>query len=144
GEACEEIFLRKDRAMANYQKAFKLNQQNTVALTRARAIYHEMANLEMVAKLCEIELKLTPEGPRKAELFGELGLTVLDWRKRDAAIDYLETAFAVRSDDASVLEGLQAAQGHRDGWKKAINRFHKEAEKGDSATAARMWLRIAR
>src|SRR5690349_589527 len=59
GEICEELFLRKDRAMLNYQKAFKLSQQNTRALARARAIYREMANLDMVSKLCELELKLT-------------------------------------------------------------------------------------
>src|SRR5262249_23757787 len=110
GEACEEIFLRKDRAVAKYQKAFKINHKNTLAFRRARAIYHEMANLAMVAKLCEIELKLTQDGARKAEIFGELGLALLDLREedgrstRDRAIDALETAFAVRSDDAAVLE----------------------------------------
>ena len=39
GEVCEEVFLRKDRAMLNYQKAFKVNPQNTRAIQRARSIY---------------------------------------------------------------------------------------------------------
>ena len=51
GELCEEFFLRKDRAMAHYQQAFKQNPQQTRALTRARLIYREMGNLEMVATL---------------------------------------------------------------------------------------------
>src|SRR5262249_29388171 len=112
-EACEEIFLGKDRAMANYQKAFKVNQQNTAALRRARSIYREMANLEMVAKLCEIEIKLTSDGNRKAEILGELGATLIELRvaqdgnpTRDRAIDCLEAAFAVRSEDATVREPL--------------------------------------
>ncbi|HNN95998.1 MAG TPA: hypothetical protein PKI03_27175, partial [Pseudomonadota bacterium] len=33
GEVCEEIFLRKDRAMAHYQQAFKQNPQQIRALT---------------------------------------------------------------------------------------------------------------
>ena len=34
GELCEEFFLRKDRAMAHYQQAFKQNPQQPRALTR--------------------------------------------------------------------------------------------------------------
>ena len=45
GELCEEFFLRKDRAMAHYQQAFKQNPQQPRALTRARQIYREMGNL---------------------------------------------------------------------------------------------------
>src|SRR5205807_5338940 len=144
GEVCEETFLRKDRAMLNYQKAFKVNPQNTRAIQRARAIYREMANLEMLAKLCEIELKLTHDGGRKAEIFGELGLALLELRQRDKAIDCLETAFAVRPDDLPVVEALTAAKAHRDGWKKALARFQAEAEQSSSEAAARLWLRIAR
>ena len=66
GEVCEDIFLRKDRAMAHYQQAFKLNPQQTRALTRARQIYREMGNLEMVATLLGLELKVNTDPDRKS------------------------------------------------------------------------------
>ena len=46
GQACESLFLRKDKAMVNYQKAFKLFPQDVRPLVRARQIYHEMGNLK--------------------------------------------------------------------------------------------------
>ena len=51
GVTCEELFLRKDRAMVHYQAAFKLHPQDTTSLERASRIYREMGNLEMVATL---------------------------------------------------------------------------------------------
>src|SRR3954462_7732340 len=56
GEVCEDLFLRKDRAMVHYQAAFKLNPNDAKALERARAIYREMGNLDMVATLLGLEL----------------------------------------------------------------------------------------
>src|SRR5262249_30920129 len=144
GEVCEEVFLRKDRAMLNYQKAFKVNPQNTRAIQRARAIYREMANVDMLAKLCEIELKLTQDGGRKAEIFGELGLALLELRQRDRAIDCLETAFAVRPHDVSVAEALAAAKAHRDAGRNAIARLQRDAERAPPAAAGPLWLRVAR
>ena len=55
GQACEELFLRKDKAMVNYQKAFKLFPQDVRPLVRARNIYREMGNLKMVAKLMDVQ-----------------------------------------------------------------------------------------
>src|SRR3954470_644244 len=57
GELCEEVFLRKDRAMVHYQAAFKL-AQDLRALEKARHIYREMGNLEMVATLLNLALKV--------------------------------------------------------------------------------------
>ena len=56
--ACEEIFLDKARAMQCYQKAFKLDQSNLLALQHAREIYHQMASLEMVTRLMGLELRV--------------------------------------------------------------------------------------
>ena len=66
GELCEDLFLRKDRAMIHYQAAFKLSPQDARALERAREIYREMGNLEMVAKLLELEWKVTADAARLA------------------------------------------------------------------------------
>ena len=73
GEVCEEVFLRKDRAMAHYQQSFKFNPQQTRSLMRARLIYREMGNLEMVATLLGLEIKVTPDPVRKGEAERLLG-----------------------------------------------------------------------
>ena len=85
GQACEELFLRKDKAMVNYQKAFKLFPQDTRPLVRARTIYHEMGNLRMVAKLLEFQLKVVTDAHERAELMLELGWIYIDLSRRDDA-----------------------------------------------------------
>src|SRR5437667_6808505 len=86
GELCEDVFLRKDRAMVHYQAAFKLNPQNTKALGRARRIYREMGTLEMVATLLALELKVTQDPAQRAEIQAQLGITQLDLGKVDKAL----------------------------------------------------------
>src|SRR5260370_15288102 len=85
GEICEDLFLRKDRAMVHYQAAFKLQPQDARALERARRIYREMGNLDMVATLLQLELKITQELERRAPAEGRLGIALLDLGKRDQA-----------------------------------------------------------
>src|SRR6476659_5298622 len=74
GELCEDLFLRKDRAMVHYQAAFKLSPQDARALTRARQIYREMGNLEMVATLLGLELKVAQNAAQKAVIEGRWGV----------------------------------------------------------------------
>src|SRR5260370_29416600 len=78
GELCEDVFLLKDRAMVHYQAAFKLSPQDARALERARQIYREMGNLEMVATLLGLELKVTTDEGRRAEIAGELRIPLID------------------------------------------------------------------
>src|SRR5881394_126375 len=92
GEVCEDFLLRKDRAMVHYQAAFKLNPQSTAALARARQIYREMGNREMVATLLGLELKVTQDATRRAEIQAELGLTQLDLAQVQKALPNLEAA----------------------------------------------------
>src|SRR5947209_16142583 len=86
GQLCEDLFLRKDRAMVHYQAAFKLSPQDARALERARQIYREMGNLEMVSTLLGLELKVTQSGDRRAQIEGRWGTTLLDLGKRDQAL----------------------------------------------------------
>src|SRR6516225_5567251 len=65
GELCEDLFLRKDRAMVHYQAAFTLSPQDARALERARSIYREMGNLEMVATLLGLELKVSGDAAKR-------------------------------------------------------------------------------
>src|SRR5436309_11920960 len=116
GELCEDLFLRKDRAMVHYQAAFKLSPSDARALERARRIYREMGNLEMVATLLGLELKVTTDPARKAEVEGKLGIALLDLGKRDGALGHLETAAEARPDDIEVKDALSAANYDRDEW----------------------------
>ena len=89
GELCEDLFLRKDRAMVHYQAAFKLSPQDARALERARQIYLEMGNLEMVATLLGLELRVTQDPARRAIVEGKWGIALLDLGKRDQAVPHL-------------------------------------------------------
>src|SRR5579859_5369784 len=144
GELCEDLFLRKDRAMVHYQAAFKLSPSDARALTRARQIYREMGNLEMVATLPGLELKVAPDGPRKAEVQGRLGIAQLDLGKKDSALPNLEAAAAERPDDVELQDALAAANYDQEDWLSEVERLQKHAQASDSYLAARIYLRIAR
>ena len=130
--------------MVHYQAAFKLSPSDARALERARAIYREMGNLEMVATLLGLELKVTTDAARKAEVEGKLGVALLDLGKRDQALPHLEAAAAARPDDGEIRDALAAANYDREDWLGEAERLTKQAEKADSSTAARIMLRVAR
>jgi tetratricopeptide (TPR) repeat protein len=144
GEICEELFLRKDRAMVHYQAAFKLSPQDARALERARRIYREMGNLDMVATLLGLELKVAPTPQQKAEIQGQLGIALLDLGRRDQALPNLEEAAEARPDDHDIADALAAANYDKDDWLGEAERLTKQAEKSASGLAARIYLRIAR
>src|SRR5258706_2425602 len=144
GELCEDVFLRKDRAMVHYQAAFKLSPQDARALERARSIYREMGNLEMVATLLGLELKVTQDPERRALVEGKWGVALLDLGKRDQALPHLEAAANARPDDKEIVDALAAANYDKEDWLGDVERLQKAAEKVDSSQAARIYLRIAR
>src|SRR5579871_1189025 len=123
GEICEDLFLRKDRAMVHYQAAFKLNPQEPKALARARRIYREMGNLEMVATLLGLELKVTQDAGKRAEIQGQLGVVQLDLRQLDKALANLEAAHDARPDDHEVSDAYAAATYDKDDWIDACERL---------------------
>ncbi|HZS42590.1 MAG TPA: hypothetical protein VFF06_37425, partial [Polyangia bacterium] len=144
GELCEDLFLRKDRAMVHYQAAFKLSPQDARALERARQIYREMGNLEMVATLLGLELKVTQDPERRALVEGKWGMALLDLGKRDQALPHLEAAAQARPDDRELADALAAANYDREDWLGQVERLQKQAEQSDSSLAARIHLRVAR
>src|SRR5512137_344451 len=143
-EVCEEVFLNKQRALQNYQRAFKLNVKNVQALQRARRIYRETGNLELVAKLLEFELKVTADPNGQAVLQGELGRVRMDLRKKDQAMPHLLAAANVRPDDPAVADTLAAALAHAGNWLQEAERLAAEAGGVDSASAARILMKVAR
>src|SRR3954447_11545943 len=92
GQLCEDLFLRKDRAMVHYQAAFKLSPQDARALERARQIYREMGNLEMVSTLLGLERRVWGEPAKRPMIEGRWGIALLDLGKRDGAVPHLEAA----------------------------------------------------
>jgi tetratricopeptide (TPR) repeat protein len=144
GQLCEDVFLRKDRAMVHYQRAFKLSQTDLRALDRARSIYREMGNLEMVATLLGLELRVASDAAQRAQLEGLLGIARLDLGQRDQALQHLEAAAAALPDDVEVQDALRAANYDREDWLGEAERLTKQAERADSATAARIMMRVAR
>src|SRR5262245_18446778 len=130
--------------MVHYQAAFKLSPQDARALERARSIYREMGNLEMVATLLGLELKVTQDPARRALVEGKWGIALLDLGKRDQAVPHLEAAAAARPDDKEIVDAQAAASYDREDWLGDVERLQHAAEKVDSSQAARIHLRIAR
>src|SRR6476646_2849726 len=144
GELCEDLFLRKDRAMVHYQAAFKLSPQDARALERARQIYREMGNLEMVSTLLGLELKVSSEPAKRPMIEGRWGIALLDLGKRDGALPHLEAAAEAKPDDREISDALAAANYDKEDWLAEVERLQKQADKSDTGLAARIWLRIAR
>lgn len=143
GTLTEEIVPERDRALAIYQRAWKLYPENLKALARARQVYRELGRLEMVAKLGEIELK-SSSTERAGELAALVGEALLDCRQRDKALPLLEMALEALPDSSRVKDAIAAANYDAEDWIDVVDRLSSEAENADSTTAARMLLRAAR
>src|SRR3954468_16119925 len=116
GELCEDLFLRKDRAMVHYQAAFKLSPQDARALERARQIYRAMGNLEMVSTLLGLEMKVLADSAKRPVIEGRWGIALLDLGKRDAALPHLEAASESKPDDREISDALAAANYDKEDW----------------------------
>ncbi len=130
--------------MVHYQAAFKLTPQDVRPLERARRIYWEMGNLDRVATLLGLELKVTEDAQRRAELQSLLGIALLDSGKRDDAVQYLEAAVEAHPQDQDAADALAAANYDREDWLSEVERLEKHAQSTDSYLAARIYLRVAR
>jgi golgin subfamily B member 1 len=145
GNLTEEVIPERDRALALYQRAWKLFPENIKALTRARQIYRELGRLEMVAKVGELELKIR-EADRAAvaELAGLVGEALLDCRQRDKALPLLQLALQTDPDSLRVKDALAAAEYDQEDWIDSVERLSSDAQRFDNVTGARMLLRAAR
>ena len=73
GRVLEGKFLAGVKALKHFQDAYKLNPALIEALENARAIYWDLGKLNMVQKLCELELKSVKDDLRASGLLLELG-----------------------------------------------------------------------
>jgi len=119
--ACEEIFLDKARAMACYQKAFKLDQSNLLALQHAREIYHQMASLEMVTRLMGLELRANQDPERAPGLNYAYGVAMLNQRDVDTAKGFLEAASSADPNNEEYAARFQETIYDRGNWEAALD-----------------------
>ncbi|MCG8418317.1 MAG: tetratricopeptide repeat protein [Proteobacteria bacterium] len=144
----EEVIPERDRALGMYQRAWKLYPQNIKALSRARQVYREIGRLEMVAKLGEIEVQSMVQagldGAQGAELAGLVGEALLDCGQGERARPLLERALSLDPGLTRVKDAIAALSYDPEDWFDDVERLSSEADKADSATAARMLLRAAR
>src|SRR5690606_9430795 len=118
--ACEDVLLDKARAMQFYQKAFKLDQSNLLALECAREIYRQMAHLEMVTRLMGLELRANKDPDRAPSLNYAYGTAMLNQRQIDAAKDFLAAAANAEPDNANYQARFQETLYDRNNWEFGI------------------------
>ncbi|MCE9573275.1 MAG: tetratricopeptide repeat protein [Deltaproteobacteria bacterium] len=137
----EDVVPERERALALYQRAWKLHPDNLKALSRAREVYGEIGRFEMVAKLGEMELK-SPAA--HAELSGIVGEALLDSGQKEKALAVLERAIERTPDSWRVKEALAALNYDPEFWTDEVERLTEQAAKADGALGVRMLLRAAR
>ncbi len=72
GQLFEERLGEIEQAMLRYQRAFKLDPQQTRALEAARSIYVRQENWKLVLQLYSLELQVTESEERQADLYFEM------------------------------------------------------------------------
>ncbi|MCA9720789.1 MAG: hypothetical protein KC468_39370, partial [Myxococcales bacterium] len=116
----EGVVLDKARAMQCYQKAFKLDKRNLLALQHAREIYQEMAHLEMVKRLMGLELKVNRDPTRAPELNYAYGRAILNLREIDQARQFLELAASSDATNSEFQDRFQETLYDRGNWQFAL------------------------
>ncbi|PIE17900.1 MAG: hypothetical protein CSA65_07020 [Proteobacteria bacterium] len=144
GQACEKLFLRKDKAMVNYQKAFKLFPQNVRPLEHARLIYHEMGNLRMVAKLMDFQLKVVNEPAERARLLTQLAFTFIDLRQLEQARAKLNEAHGVDPNAEGLDEAIATVSYDPNAWEPVIGALRRQADLAEGEVRAKLLVRAAR
>jgi golgin subfamily B member 1 len=126
--ACEDVFLDKQRAMQCYQKAFKLDQKNLAALRRARLIYHESGQLEMVTRLMGLELKANRDPDLAGELNYAYGTAQLNLGQIDTARGFLEAATSADPNNETYQERFQETLYDRNNWQLGLDTIYDQLQ----------------
>ncbi|MCB9555099.1 MAG: tetratricopeptide repeat protein [Deltaproteobacteria bacterium] len=131
GQAYEELLLRKDRAMAAYQKAFKLHPQDVRSLVRARQIYCEMGNLKMAAKLLAFQLKIAQDARERAMLLTDLARAQIDLCQVDQARAALQQAESLQPSNPQIAALLPCVSYDKTDWAGSVTALVDEAAEAD-------------
>jgi golgin subfamily B member 1 len=137
----EDVIPERERAIALYQRAWKLHMPNIKPLSRAREVYAEIGRMEMVAKLGEMELR-SPDAPQNlAQIVGE---ALVDSGQKDKALPILQRALAAQPDSIRVKDALAAVTYDAEFWSDEVDRLADDADRFDDQQCVRMLLRAAR
>ena len=107
GALYETDLGRIDRAMASYERAFKIDPDNAHAIDAGRRVYRALGDWPMVVRLYEVELETTSSRDKRGEILVALGRMLADKLKDwgQAAVR-LEEAVRLRPHDAVAKEAL--------------------------------------
>ncbi len=107
GRVYEDKLYERERAITCYQRAFKLDPKFTEPLRAARAIYAHADQWSTVAKLYQIELRVTEDPREQGRLLKELGYVELErLGDRDRAAETLRQAALIDPDLSGVAATL--------------------------------------
>ena len=146
GRVLELKFLAGVKALKHFQDAYKLNPALIEALENARAIYWDLGKLNMVQKLCELELKSVKDPLRASALLLELGDVLQDQGDYDKATGTYAKSVAQsgggNTEASACLEDVQAESGSWQGHVAAL--LKQAADAINPELRSRLYLRAAR
>ena len=147
GRVLELKFLAGVKALKHFQDAYKLNSgAHSKALENARAIYWDLGKLNMVQKLCELELKSVKDTLRASALLMELGDVLQDQGDYDKATGTYAKSVAqsggTNTEASACLEDVQAESGSWQGHVAAL--LKQAADAINPELRSRLFLRAAR
>jgi len=99
------------------------------ALDRARKAQRERGELELVAKLFDVEIKATADNKQKAELLYEKGTFYADQMlNAESALECFNQVLEIKPDDERVQEALAELRMFREHWERFAAKYVEEAE----------------
>jgi golgin subfamily B member 1 len=147
GILAEEVVPDRERALAIYAAAAKLDPTNRKARDRMRAIYMEMGRLADVVRVGEETLANETDEVGRATVQAQIGEALVDMGQRERAQVLLAEASEALPDVMRIKDALAAASYDAEDWISEVERLAAEADKAqqsDTAKAARICLRAAR
>jgi tetratricopeptide (TPR) repeat protein len=125
GRLCLDMMLRGDLAISCMQRAFKVNGTRRDALRQAQAIYWELGDLELYAKLLQLELQSVEDETLQAAIHHKLGGVLMDLGRWEEAKEHLETAASMIPDEPEVQRDLAAAGHDPEDWEAEAERIQE-------------------
>ena len=143
GRVLETKFLAGVKALKHFQDAYKLNPALVESLEAARNVYWDLAKLNMVQKLLELELKAVADGPQAGELLLELGDVLSDQGELEkSAAAYARGLGASGGKSAEARACLEDVQLQPSTWQEHLAGLQRSANKeADPAKKSRLFLR---
>lgn len=140
GHVYEERLRRREAAMTHYNRAFKLNPEDIRYIDAGRRIYRRMGKWDMVVRLQELELQVSPE--RRADILLE-SAEVLHRRLDDpvGAFEAYAGALHAEPDHDGALAGAKSLLAGADAGGALADHLERQSHRADAAS---LFLMVAR